>query len=282
MAGKKTQSKNKSAHEKRIAQSAPKSSEEKEAKKAAEEAEREKQRKKRETANRGKRIAAVVFAVILIIAFAIPTSALLLSDSDSGDDSDELTELDEDYDSTLDLYFNLVDGDDESTTVYYEYIADTYYDWGYDVMTGEDSLYEYTDLFDLSATYYNTYLLTNEDSDATVNLAMAYFYSGDTDSGIEVLEERIGEDPENAILYSRLGILYAESGDYDTATEYLDQAIELDPDDEAGAKSEAETELSVIEGTEEVSAEAEDADETTDDETDETTDDESESGDDEE
>lgn len=269
MAEKKTHSKNKSAHEKRIAQSAPKSSKEKEAKKAAEEAEKEKQRKKKETAGRGKRIAAVVFAVILIIAFAIPTTALMLSDSDSSDESEELTELDETYDEALDVYFSMVDGDDESTTMYYEYIADLYYDWGYEVMSGEDSIYEYADLFSLSATYYNTFLVSNEDSDATINQAMAYFYSGDTDSGIEVLEARIEEDPEYSVLYSRLGILYAESGDYDTATEYLNQAIELDPDDEDGAKSEAESELSLIEALDEASEELEAEDETEETETEE-------------
>lgn len=100
MAEKKTPNKNKSNHEKRIAQAAPKTSADKEARLAQERAEREKYKKKQEVAARTKKIAAVAFAVILIMAFAIPSAALMLSNSGKSSSSSYAAEI-ETYEKQL-------------------------------------------------------------------------------------------------------------------------------------------------------------------------------------
>ena len=74
---KKSNSKHRSKHEKRISKSAPKSSAEKQKIVEAERVAREKEAKKKAVAGRGKKIMAIVFSVLLILAFAIPSLTAL-------------------------------------------------------------------------------------------------------------------------------------------------------------------------------------------------------------
>ncbi len=241
MAEKKTPSKNKSNHEKRMAQSAPKSSAEKEARLSKEREEREKYKKKQELAARSKKIAAVVFSVIFILAFAIPSAALMLSNNSSSTDST--------YESAIEGYQQQLDENPSDLTQYLN-MADLYYDWAYAVMTGEKtSSREYKDLFSEAVANYSSYLAENTDSEASINQASAYFYSGDNASAIDVLTKCAQSDPDNALVYARLGTVYYQDGQNDLARENYNKAVELDPDDEKGAKSEAQNMLTVLDAS---------------------------------
>ncbi len=242
MAEKKTPTKNKSNHAKRLSQSAPKNSVEKEERQAQEKEMRDRYEKKKEVADRSKKIAAVVFAVILILAFAIPSSALMLSSNKNASDST--------YQASIDEYQKQLDADSSDTSAYL-HMADTYYKWGKAVMQGtKTSSHDYKDLFKSAIANYNSYLDGNSNTDATVNLANAYYYSDDKDSSIDVLKKLIDKEPDNAMAYASLGYIYAQSDDTkDLAEENLNKAVELDPDDKTGAKSQAQSILQSLSGT---------------------------------
>lgn len=74
---KKNSTKNRSSHEKRTAKASPKSSEEKRARVAAEREKRDVKKKREMTSSRGRKILAVFFSALLIIAFATPSVAAL-------------------------------------------------------------------------------------------------------------------------------------------------------------------------------------------------------------
>ncbi len=242
MAEKKTPTKNKSNHAKRLAQSAPKNTAEKEERQAQEREMREKYEKKKEVAKRGKKIAAVVFAVILILAFAIPSSALMLSNSKNASDST--------YQASIDEYQKQLDADSSDTNAYLN-IADVYYEWGKAVMQGtKSSSRDYKDLFQSAIANYNSYLDTNSSTNATINLANAYYYTDDKDSAINVLKKLTEKEPDNAMAYASLGYIYAQSDDTKSlAEENLNKAVELDPNDATGAKSQAQSILQSMSGT---------------------------------
>ena len=240
MATKKTQSKNKSNHQKRTAASAPKSAAEKEALVSQQRAVKEKEAKKKQTANRGKKIAAVVFSVILILAFAIPSMSVLVSNSSNADSS---------YEAAVKTYTDALEKD---ATEYINYInlASLYYDWGVSVKNGtETSKHETNELFQQAIDNYLLYgEYTTLSSDSSINLALAYYYTGDTANALATLQNLVAAEPDNAMANAYLGYMYAESGDTTTATQYYNKAIELDPDDTTGAKTYATNGLSYIEG----------------------------------
>ena len=119
---KKSNSKNRSKHEKRIAKAAPKSSREKQAIVDAQRAEREKQAKKKQTAARGKKIAAIVFSVLLILAFAIPSlTALSTCSQHSGTSAEAQAAVEQ----ALDLYDT---GNAEEALAQLQQLSQTYPD----------------------------------------------------------------------------------------------------------------------------------------------------------
>lgn len=98
---KKKGSKNRSSHEKRISQSAPKSLQEKQAKIERERAEREARAKKKATANQSKKIMAIVFSALLILAFAIPSLTALSTCSQK---QEETLSSSQAYDQIIERY----------------------------------------------------------------------------------------------------------------------------------------------------------------------------------
>ena len=125
-----------------------------------------------------------------------------------------------------------------------------YYDWGTSVKDGtETSKHETSELFQQAIDNYLLYgEYTTLSSDSSINLALAYYYTGDTANAFATLQNLVAAEPDNAMANAYLGYIYSESGDTTTATQYYNKAIELDPDDATGAKTYATHELSHIEG----------------------------------
>ncbi|MEQ8880678.1 MAG: tetratricopeptide repeat protein, partial [Cyclobacteriaceae bacterium] len=66
-----------------------------------------------------------------------------------------------------------------------------------------------------------------EDSQVWLNWSYLYFEQGDVDYALEVLEDGINENPENANLYYRSVVYLIEKGRYKEAINRLETALML-------------------------------------------------------
>jgi len=64
-----------------------------------------------------------------------------------------------------------------------------------------------------------------------VEAATISFQHVDREKAIEILLKAIEENPDSAVLYSRLGLFYNYVGKKDLARKYMDKAFEMSPDD---------------------------------------------------
>jgi tetratricopeptide (TPR) repeat protein len=236
---KKQQPKNKSSHARRTAKPAPKSSEQKAVQAKNAKAEQHHEEKKRERQARTKKIAAIFFSVLLILAFAVPSVSVLMGFNSSSSADDE-------YQAEVDNIQTLIDADSSEPTNYLN-MADTYYNWATDVLDGNiDSSHSSDELFQEALSNYSTYLQTENDTDAVINMAFCYYYLGDLDSAQGALVAQTEKDPNNAVLWAKLGQVYQNNGDTENAKTAYNKAISLDEDDSQGAKSFAEQQLSTL------------------------------------
>lgn len=237
---KKAPSRNRSNHAKRVAKSAPKSSAEKQQRLEAERAVQEKQKKKKETSGRGKKIAAIIFSAVLILAFAIPSVSLLMSGSGNAKAADEA------YGERVSQAMAEIEAD-TSGTIGYQNLGDIYFDWAEDVMTGEvESQQAATDIYASAIESYQTFLKANESVDVQIKLARAQLAIGSTTQAAQTLQAAIAADPQNAEAWARLGDVYSAVNDAADATTAYNQAATLDADGKAGWKTYAEQALSAL------------------------------------
>lgn len=239
MSTKKKGSKNRSSHERRTSKAAPKSFEEKQRLIEQERDEREKLKKKKATADRGKKIMAIVFSALLIIAFAIPSITALSTCSQN----EKAASTSEGYEEIV-AGFEAELAADPTKTAAYLSIGNAYYEWAEAVRSGQ---VEYAagekELYKEAIANYESYLASGEKSDeATINLALSYYYAGDGAKGLDILKSLTEQEADNAMAWARLAFIYSYTGDNDNAVVACNKAIELDPNDASGAKTVA-TEL---------------------------------------
>ena len=240
---KKAPSKNRSSHAKRVAKAAPKSAAEKQARLDAQRAEQKKEEKKKQTSAMGKKIAAIVFSVLLILAFAIPSVAGLLSGSGGAKAADEA------FNERVSQALAEIEAD-TSGTIGYQNLGDIYFDWAEDVMSGEvESEHAATEIYGLAIESYQKFLADNEGVGAQLKLAQAQLAVGSTTQAAQTLQAVIAADAGNAEAWARIGDVYAAVNDAKDATTAYNKAAELDADGTGGWKAYSEQALARLTAT---------------------------------
>jgi tetratricopeptide (TPR) repeat protein len=86
--------------------------------------------------------------------------------------------------------------------------------------------------FSVQILQYKMKLYMNEDDPDTINnLAMAYFYSGDTANAKEQLELILEKDPHNFNALDGMGMIYLKEKNSSKALEYLQKAQKMNGND---------------------------------------------------
>ena len=81
-----------------------------------------------------------------------------------------------------------------------------------------------------SDAYSGALLLDENNIDLMRSLAQALFFADRFDEAVELYQKLIGEDPEDALAYLRIGQSYRDLMKYDEAREHLEKAAQLVPD----------------------------------------------------
>lgn len=107
-----------------------------------------------------------------------------------------------------------------------------YFDWAMALRKTKD--YKSTSAkFRKAISYYERALeLKPKDGDVRTDLAIAYFYSGDTDRAIIEVRKVIADNPTHAVAYYNLGVFYQSKGEKAEAIQAWEKYIELAPDGE--------------------------------------------------
>lgn len=197
----------------------------------------------------------VFFAVLMALSLMIPSISAIFSDSSSQQTitiDDIRDSINNQFTATVDTLQTQLDADPENPDLIKQ-LGTAYMQWAanlqYYAMTDEQTLDVY-DKAKKAKEYYDSYLEDNDDADIADAAAMCVYYYGETSNAIKALEEVVEKYPDHAGSYANLGMLYEVQGETEKAIENYNLAIEKDPDDEASAKSYAESRLSALTETE--------------------------------
>ncbi len=243
--------KNKSNHAKRLSRSTHNSDVEEQGKQTTQSTSKQAASKTSKdklvgSGSKSRRVLTTVLAVILIAAFAVPSISVLTYCSDSGSSSTTIS--DETYMAAAEEALAAVEEDSEDMDAKLT-LADAYYDWAMVILQGIVTSSDMTsdELFSLAIDYYSEYLESEDSVDAAISMSMCQYYLDDFEGAQSTLESAIESHEDSAMAWARLGLVRVALGETDSAKEAFNYAMELDPDDEEGAYSYAEEQLSLLE-----------------------------------
>ncbi|MDF1543024.1 MAG: tetratricopeptide repeat protein [Anaerosomatales bacterium] len=120
-------------------------------------------------------------------------------------------------------------------------LGNTYFDWGVQIQqglgpnTGHDLPY-----WASATTAYERALAQQPgDPNVSVDMAIAYFYSGQTSRAIEVAEQVMADVPEFAPAYFNAGIFYRAAGRMDDAAVAFTRYLEIEPDGQSASAAQS-------------------------------------------
>ncbi|NTU89509.1 MAG: tetratricopeptide repeat protein [Actinobacteria bacterium] len=203
----------------------------------------------KKNAGLGKKIGITVVCVLLALAMTIPSLVLLFSD-DKGSSSTTSTtdsasaattaeaatvaDIDAEYEETETALIASAEAAPDDNT-YNETIGNLYFDWALDLMayTGtEDVSAHLAETWAKCISYYDTFLEKGSSAPVEVDRAIAFYYSGDTQSAIDSMLAFTAMNEDYSPAWANLGLFYESRGETDLARESYNKALEVDPEDE--------------------------------------------------
>lgn len=203
----------------------------------------------KKNAGLGKKIGITVVCALLALAMTIPSLVLLFSGdkessaakSTTGSASTAATtgpatvaDIDAEYVETeAALIAAAKDAPDNNT--YNETIGNLYFDWALDLMayTGtEDVSAHLAETWAKCISYYDIFLKKGSSAPVEVDRAIAFYYSGDTQSAIDSMLAFTAVNEKYSPAWANLGLFYESRGETDLARSAYKKALEVDPEDE--------------------------------------------------
>lgn len=194
------------------------------------------------------------FGFALVAAVGAPSIANLTGIGGGGQDEGAKGVLDgfaEKYQPTVDAYNQLLASDPASSTVLVN-LGNLYFDWAGEIQQASAAVPQGTDipLWAIAAqTYERAVAAGAQTSQVRTDMAVAYFYSGDTGSAIEVIEGVISEQPDFATAQFNAGIFYQDAGRKEDALRAFGTYLELDPTGQSGNADYARSQLQTLSGS---------------------------------
>ncbi len=116
-------------------------------------------------------------------------------------------------------------------------LGNVYYDWGLQIMQalGSGTGHDLPMWTAAVSSYERALAIEPGDPNVEVDMAIAYFYSGQTPRAIEVAERVMAESPEFAPAYYNGAIFYRASGQTADAVAALERYLELEPEGQSAS-----------------------------------------------
>lgn len=151
------------------------------------------------------------------------------------------------YTASTSAYEQVLASEPTSYTVLVN-LGNTYFDWALDAQEAaktQASLAGVDRPMWLSATTYYERAVDVQPGDpsVTTDLAIAYYYTGQTDKAIAAVEPVMEANPDFAQAFFNAGVFYNTAGQADKAIAALTRYLELDPQGASGSREFAETTL---------------------------------------
>ncbi|MBE0416961.1 MAG: tetratricopeptide repeat protein [Coriobacteriia bacterium] len=120
-------------------------------------------------------------------------------------------------------------------------LGNTYFDWGFQIQRALGGTTGHDLPMWISATVAYEQALASQpgDPNVAVDMAIAYFYSGQTSRAIEVAEQVMAQSPEFGPAYFNGGIFYRAAGRTDDAIAALQRYLEVEPEGSSAAAAQS-------------------------------------------
>jgi tetratricopeptide (TPR) repeat protein len=131
--------------------------------------------------------------------------------------------------------------------------GNTYFDWGMAVIqaAGSNQALQGTEqpMWLAARQFYERAVAIQKEPAVSVDLAIAYFYSGETTKAIGVAGTVSKEQPDFAPAWFNLGVFYANQGDNAKAIAAFEKSLVLDPQGKNTNKDYATQQLAALKGS---------------------------------
>jgi tetratricopeptide (TPR) repeat protein len=116
-------------------------------------------------------------------------------------------------------------------------LGNTYFDWGFQIQQalGATAGHDLPMWISATVAYEDALAVQPGDPNVGVDLAIAYFYSGQTQRAIDVAEQVMVESPEFGPAYFNAGIFYRAAGRTGDAIAALERYLEIEPQGSSAA-----------------------------------------------
>lgn len=181
----------------------------------------------------------ILIAVVLVAAFTVPfISPGTFSSQGTGGSTAEgqLDAIAANYAGSIAAFEGQLASEPTSYTPLVN-MGNTYFDWALDVQQAQQGAGAADRPLWISATVYYERALAQQPGDpaVTTDLAIAYYYSGDTLKAIETVEPAMENNPEFASAFFNAGIFYRDAGRLEEAAGAMTRYLELDPQGQFGS-----------------------------------------------
>lgn len=166
--------------------------------------------------------------------------------------TDVLTQLSQKYTPTVTAYNAALASDPTSFTVLVN-MGNTYFDWGMAVVqassTNQTLVGAEQPMWLSARTFYERAVkVKGDEPNVNTDLAIAYFYSGETSQAIATALAVTTTQADFAPAWFNLGVFYNASGQNSAAIAAFEKTLELDPEGKVSNKAYAEQTLASLKG----------------------------------
>jgi tetratricopeptide (TPR) repeat protein len=186
----------------------------------------------------------VVFVVVAFVVSLVPALFLGNSNTQQATGATEtgatLERIANDHLPAVNSYTATLQSEPTSYTAWAG-LGNTYFDWGFQIQQALGGTTGHDQPMWISATVAYERALAEQpgDPNVSVDLAIAYFYSGQTDRAIETAEQVIAESPEFGPAYFNVAIFYRAIGRTDAAVVALQRYLEVEPEGQNAAAAQS-------------------------------------------
>ena len=179
-----------------------------------------------------------IIALVLVLAFVPWDSFGLVGGSGGSDSSDgstgQLEAIAAQYSATINGNDQMLASDPTSYTVLVTQ-GNTYFDWAIAVQQAGAQNLEDRPIWTSAAVFYERALEVQPgDPSISTDLAIAKYYSGNTEGAIVIVEEVMVTNPDFAPAFFNAGIFYRAAGMSQQAATAMKRYLELDPQGQFG------------------------------------------------
>ena len=200
----------------------------------------------------------LVLVALAMVSYLVPTLFGLFGSTGSTTDgtastsSDVLGQIAQKYTATVAAFDAALQSEPTSYTVLVNQ-GNTYFDWGMDVVqaasTNQALAGSEQPMWLSARQYYERALAIQQEPAVSVDLSIAYFYSGETTKAVVLASSVTTSQPDFAPAWFNLGVFYASQGNNAGAIEAFEKTLALDPNGQSTNKDYATQQLAALKGS---------------------------------